>query len=79
MTTVLDLSSLDPTAQAFVEGLALLIARGCAIKAAHDKLIAWPKEDAADGGPPWALPETLRAAWPWQEDVRCFVSYYPGG
>jgi hypothetical protein len=78
--------ALDNRARGFLDGLAHLIAKGCAIKAVHDALLAWPPYESEEAPPRGTTPEDVvwldRCGWRWREDtsgVYCFRSFYPGG
>lgn len=81
---------LDDRARGFLDGLTYLIAKGCAIKAAYDVLLAWPPYDddaeSEEAPPRWTTPEDItwlaRCGWKWSRDDSggyCFSSFYPGG
>ena len=81
--------ALDDNAAGFLEGLAYLLAKGCALKAVFDALRAHPPDEARRGQeeevPPigWDMDRLAACGWEWAEDERsgawCFVSFYPGG
>jgi hypothetical protein len=65
----------DPLALPFLAGLVKVLALGCALKAQHDKLLAYVERA------PRAEDRALLEAWGWEydEDDECYCSFYPGG